>query len=119
MTDSDSGSNPGDKCSTALTNALSQSALEHAEEACGSKDAVLHFIAQSLGIPEEEMPEEPDANCSQALAEGLDESTCGSFRGSRQWVMCQAWKHIKEDDIGLSKAMHRAWQDYDETCKAK
>lgn len=68
-------------------------------------------------------PGEPDPDCDQALEEGLNAETCGSIRGTRQWVMCRVFNGVDgepsllEDENGdLSVATERAWEMVDEAC---
>lgn len=63
-------------------------------------------------------------NCSaalEALAKGLDEETCHSFRGLRQVVMCDAW-HGSQHEPFTPETFHNrieeSWRKVESACSA-
>lgn len=100
-------SQPGtaeDECAIAMEAAVGV-ALDH----CTDDAALQQNIGRVLGV-------EPDANCTAALDEGLDEETCTSPRGLRQWVMCRAHDLLKNNRITFQEAMEQAWAEAADQC---
>lgn len=94
-----------ERCTMAFE-ALGEVALEQ----CGDADTMQKALAQFVGV-------EPDVNCDASLREGLEETTCGDFRGLRQWVMCRAWQLIDEDEAVFSNALDQAWSEARDACE--
>lgn len=93
-----------DRCTIAL-----DALMEVAVEECGPEGGMGKNIGRLLGT-------EPDPDCEAALAEGLDEATCESTQGTRQWVACRAQQLVDEDDLALSAAMEEAWDEAKTAC---
>jgi hypothetical protein len=69
---------------------------------------------------------EPDEDCDACLEEGLNEETCDSFKGARQWVFCRVWNAPPDDedaqsllelnDNDFEAAVEQAWEMVDAEC---
>ena len=57
---------------------------------------------------------EPDENCDMAIEEGLDAETLNSFNGVRQWVMCNAWRKSRQDNLSFSDAVQASWDEVEQ-----
>lgn len=86
---------------------ITEVAIEQAMESCGSEEAVREQLRRIVGLE----GEEEDPNCNVALDEGLNEETLQSTKGTRQWVMCRAWELVQDNDMTLSSATSRAWNE--------
>lgn len=93
-----------DECEIALEAAVGV-ALDH----CRSERDLQRVLGQVLGV-------EPDANCEQALREGLDDQTCSDSAGLRQYVACRAWDLLRSEDIAFQDAMEEAWAEAHQEC---
>lgn len=74
---------------------------------CGSEEAVRNQLKRIVGLDDDGY----DPNCEEALEEGLDEATLRNTRATRQWVMCEAWRLVDEEDMTLSSATAKAWAE--------
>lgn len=54
---------------------------------------------------------EPDENCDRAIEEGLNMETINSFEGVRQWVMCNAWRKSRQQDLSFGEAVQASWDE--------
>lgn len=86
---------------------VTEAAIETAMDRCGSEEAVREQLKRLVGISSDE----PDPDCEAALAEGLNDETLASTKGTRQWVMCRAWQLVKTDEMNLSSAVGQAWAE--------
>ena len=90
---------------------ITEAAVQAAMEKCGSEEAVKEQLKRIVGFHDSDGDGEPDPNCEMALAEGLNDETLESTRGTRQWVFCRAWQLVKEEEKTLSDAVSQAWAE--------
>lgn len=88
---------------------ITEVAMERAMDKCGSEEAVRRQLQRIVGLDEEEPKE--DAECEMVLNSGLDVKTLANTRRTREWVMCRAWKLVKEEEFTLSSAVTKAWAE--------
>lgn len=87
---------------------VTEVALRKAAEKCGGEEAMKEQLRMMLGFTDDE----PDPDCGQALAEGINEETVATPRGVNQWVFCFAWQQYKQDEAdNLGEALEQAWAE--------
>lgn len=98
------GTTTAQECEVAIEAAVGV-ALDH----CVNDDELQRNIGRVLGV-------EPDPDCEASLEEGLDDETCRSSRGVRQWVLCRAHDMLKNQQVGFQEAMETAWAEAASQC---
>lgn len=86
---------------------ITEVAVEQAMDKCGSREAVRNQLRRIVGLEDDGM----DPDCEATLSEGLDEATLSNTRATRQWVMCEAWRLVDEEDMTISSAVSKAWAE--------
>lgn len=86
---------------------ITEVAIEKAMDKCDSEAAVKNQLARIVGLDDED--EHPD--CSAVMASGLDVATLANTRETRQWVYCEAWRLVEEDEMTLASAVAKAWAE--------
>lgn len=97
-----------EQCQRAIDAALDVAIENH----CTTAESRKQQFSEVLGV-------EPDMDCEASLAEGLNQQTCESFRGVRQWVTCRAMQLVADEGVRFSSAMSRAWNEAKQECRTQ
>lgn len=87
---------------------ITEVAVQKAMDKCGSEQAVRKQLQRIVGL---EVDDDWEDNCDQTLNKGLTMGVLKNGRRTREWVMCEAWRLVSEEEMSISAATEKAWAE--------
>ena len=88
---------------------ITEVAVQQAMNKCGSDEAVYNQLKRMVGLGMADEYQEPE--CGMVLEKGLTLDVLTNSRRVREWVVCEAWRLVKDEDLSITEATEKAWAE--------